>query len=157
MHGSPLSKYDNRAIWEKYDYKKLGIVAEPYFDIDFSETLYLTDTGRRWDGDIVSIRDRGLGIRDKRSGEEDYEEWKVKPVAGSLMNMTPASIDFQNRYKFRSTSEIIKAAEEDRLPDKIMMTFHPQRWTDRAVPWVKEFAWQNAKNVGKYFLIKLKE
>ena len=24
MHGSPLSKYDNRLIWEKYDYRDLG-------------------------------------------------------------------------------------------------------------------------------------
>ena len=26
MHGSPLSSYDNRIIWEKYDYKELGII-----------------------------------------------------------------------------------------------------------------------------------
>ena len=23
MHGSPLSKFDNRKIWEKYDYRRL--------------------------------------------------------------------------------------------------------------------------------------
>ena len=56
MHGSPLSKYDNRLLWEKYDYRDFGIIGEPYFDIDFSEVLYLTDTGRRWDG--VSLRDK---------------------------------------------------------------------------------------------------
>jgi hypothetical protein len=48
MHGSPLSKYDNRMIWEKYDYKELGILAEPYFDVDFNEVFYITDTGRKW-------------------------------------------------------------------------------------------------------------
>jgi hypothetical protein len=37
-----------------------------------------------------------------------------------------------------------------------MITTHPQRWTDRPVPWVKELVWQNVKNVGKYFLVKLK-
>ena len=47
MHGSPLSKWDSRAIWDKYDYQPLGITAEPYFDIDFNKTFYLTDTGRR--------------------------------------------------------------------------------------------------------------
>ncbi|MDO9256318.1 MAG: hypothetical protein Q7U54_12455 [Bacteroidales bacterium] len=58
MHGSPRSKYDNKDIWKKYDYKKLGLIGEPYFDIDFSKVAYLTDTGRRWNGDKVSVRDK---------------------------------------------------------------------------------------------------
>ena len=57
MHGSPLSKWDNRDLWKKYNYRDFGIIAEPYFDIDFSDVLYLTDTGRRWDGSDVSVRD----------------------------------------------------------------------------------------------------
>jgi len=58
MHGSPRSKYDNKDIWKKFDYRELGIIGEPYLDIDFNEVLYLTDTGRRWDGYKVSIRDK---------------------------------------------------------------------------------------------------
>lgn len=58
MHGSPLSQYDNRALWEHYNYRDFGIIGEPYFDLDFNEVLYLTDTGRRWDGDKVSVRDK---------------------------------------------------------------------------------------------------
>jgi len=58
MHGSPRAKYDNKMIWSKYNYRDLGIIGEPYFDIDFNEFLYLTDTGRRWNGDKVSVRDR---------------------------------------------------------------------------------------------------
>ena len=46
MHGSPLSKYDNKMIWRKYNYKDLGIIAEPYLDLDWNEWGYLTDTGR---------------------------------------------------------------------------------------------------------------
>ena len=46
MHGSPMSRYDNRLIWQKYDYRELGIIGEPYFDIDFDRVFYLTDTGR---------------------------------------------------------------------------------------------------------------
>jgi hypothetical protein len=38
-----------------------GIIGEPYFDVDFSKMLYLTDTGRRWDGGIVSVRDKAQG------------------------------------------------------------------------------------------------
>jgi len=58
MHGSPRAKYDNKIIWEKYSYKDLGILGEPYFDIDFNEFAYFTDTGRRWNGHKVSIRDK---------------------------------------------------------------------------------------------------
>ena len=157
MHGSPFSKFDNRLIWRKYDYRELGITFEPYFDVNFAEVYYLTDTGRRWDGGEVSIRDKGLGIRDRERGVEFYKDWKVKPESGSLMNMTQQSFNFQSKYKFSSTSEIIMAADKKELPDKIMMTFHPQRWTDKPIPWLKELIWQNVKNVGKYFLIKLRD
>jgi hypothetical protein len=30
-----------------------------------------------------------------------------------------------------------------------MFTVHPQRWTDQAFPWLKEFIWQNTKNIVK--------
>jgi len=58
MHGSPLSKYDNRDLWKKYDYRELGIVGEPYFDIDYNKVFYLTDTGRKWNSMDTSIRDK---------------------------------------------------------------------------------------------------
>jgi len=58
MHGSPLSKWDNRLIWEKYDYRDFGTIAEPYFDVDFKEVLYLTDTGRSWNNSTSSLRDK---------------------------------------------------------------------------------------------------
>jgi len=58
MHGSPLSRYDNRRICDKYNYRDFGITGEPYFDLDFTKVLYLTDTGRRWDGNKVSLRDK---------------------------------------------------------------------------------------------------
>lgn len=58
MHGSTLSKWDNRWLWTKYDYKKYGIIGEPFLDTDFSKVLYLTDTGRKWNNLSVNIRDR---------------------------------------------------------------------------------------------------
>jgi hypothetical protein len=61
MHGSPLSNFDNRALWKKYNYRDLGIIAEPYFDTDFSKVLYLTDTGRKWNNTAASIRDKVEG------------------------------------------------------------------------------------------------
>jgi len=58
MHGSPMSKWDNRKLWEINDYKKYGIVAEPYFDLDFNKILYITDASRTWNNDIVNLRDK---------------------------------------------------------------------------------------------------
>ncbi len=131
MHGSPLSKYDNRDIWKKYDYRKLGIIAEPYFDLDFNTVFYLTDTGRRWDGDKVSIRDKAM------KGAET-----TNPSFAKL--------------KFKTTFDIIKAANSALLPEKIMFTFHPQRWNDSISDWTKEFLIQNLKNTVKFGLVKLK-
>lgn len=58
MHGSPMSKYDSKDIWKKYNYREFGIIGEPYFDTDFKNVFYLTDTGRCWDGHKVSVRDK---------------------------------------------------------------------------------------------------
>jgi len=170
MHGSPMNRWDSRLLWKYYDYHDFGIDAEPYFDINFENILYLTDTGRRWNGSSVNIRDKATGKRQGISGSkklergldgevtipDKYSDWKVKPIQGSLMNMTQKSTDFQNKYKFRSTSDIIRATESGELPDMMMVTFHPQRWNDRSVLWVKELVWQNIKNLGKYFLIKVR-
>ena len=58
MHGSPSSKIDNKSIWEQYNYKDFGIIGEPYYDVNFNEIFYLTDTGRSWDGEKYSVRDK---------------------------------------------------------------------------------------------------
>jgi hypothetical protein len=58
MHGSPRSGFDNRELWQHYNYRTLGIIGEPYFDIDFNRVAYFTDTGRRWNGSKVSVRDK---------------------------------------------------------------------------------------------------
>jgi len=69
MQGSPLSKWDNWDLWKKYDYRDFGIIGEPYFDVDFNEVFYLTDTGRRWDEHRFSVRDKvneDCGIRNSK-------------------------------------------------------------------------------------------
>jgi hypothetical protein len=57
-HGSPLSRYDNKIIWDKYDHKKLGIIGELSFNIVWNKFAYFTDTGRRWNGNNVSVRNK---------------------------------------------------------------------------------------------------
>jgi hypothetical protein len=58
MHGSPLSKLDNKEIWKKINYHDYGIDGESYYDLDFNKILSLTDTGRRWNGNRFSVRDK---------------------------------------------------------------------------------------------------
>ena len=58
MHGSPLSQFDNKKLWEKYDYRDYGIIADPSFDLDYDEVFYITDTGRSWNNSQASVRDK---------------------------------------------------------------------------------------------------
>lgn len=58
MHGNPLSKFDNRDLWKKHDFKKFGIKAEAYLSVDFSKIDYFTDTGRAWNKESASVKDK---------------------------------------------------------------------------------------------------
>lgn len=121
MHGSPTSKHDNRSIWKSYSYRDFGIIGEPYFDVNFEEVFYLTDTGRCWDGEKYSVRDKVTSTFDQR---------------------------------YNSTFEIIDAANNGTLPSKIMITTHPQRWTNNLLEWAQEYLLQTAKNQIKALIIR---
>ncbi|GAB4286485.1 MAG: hypothetical protein Kow0068_12040 [Marinilabiliales bacterium] len=121
MHGSPLSKYDNKLLWTKYDYRGLGIIGEPYMDTDFSKVFYITDTGRAWNKELSSVRD------------------KVK---------SPFNIHIKN------TRHLIHLAETNQLPAQIMITIHPQRWTNNPFKWTEELILQNVKNVVKKIIAR---
>ena len=58
MHGNPFSKWDNRDLWKKFDFRGFGIIGEAYLSIDFERYLYLNDTGRTWDTNKYNIRDK---------------------------------------------------------------------------------------------------
>lgn len=153
MHGSPLSKNDNRDIWKNFDYHELGIIGEPYFDIDFNEVMYLTDTGRRWDGFRVSIRDKVIGQRPEAIGYREERKQKTKDMEQKEKDGWGTVCDLPV-FNPHSTEDIIEALKKNMLPDKIMLTIHPQRWTDNWIPWIGELVWQNVKNSIKYFVVK---
>jgi len=122
MHGSPMSKFDSKDLWKDFNYKDYNLIGEPCCDVDFDDIGYLTDTGRKWDGDKVSVRDR----------------------VNSIIELN-----------FHETQQIINVANKGGLPDKIMFTFHPQRWNDNLFVWGKELILQNVKNVvKKFFYVK---
>jgi hypothetical protein len=39
MHGSPLSRINNLDLWQTHDYLDLGIVGEPWLDVDFTQVF----------------------------------------------------------------------------------------------------------------------
>lgn len=128
MHGAPTSQYDSKDIWQFASYKNdFDLIGEPYFDVDFSDLFYLTDTGRRWDGYKVSVRDKIPTYQDV---------WTA------------------NGWVYKRTDDIIRACNNGTLPNRIMITTHPQRWTDSKVKGMQEAIVQNLKNTVKYLLIK---
>ena len=42
----------------KVDLFDFGLIAEPYLSVDYTDVLYLTDNGSRWNGDKSNIRDK---------------------------------------------------------------------------------------------------
>lgn len=135
MHGAPASRYDGRDLWKTYDYKALGITCEPYLDIDYSKVLYLTDTGRCWDGYNVSVRDKIPVWQD---------EWTRRGLT------------------CRTTDELILALGNHVSPigsweGSLLITTHPQRWTDSTALWLRELLMQSAKNVVKRCLILIRK
>lgn len=69
MHGSPLSKYDNRLLWNRYDYRDYGIIGDASLDVDNSY-VYVTDTGGSWNSKN-NLRDKMNS--DHLSIGNDYE------------------------------------------------------------------------------------
>jgi hypothetical protein len=48
MHGNPLSKNDNKAIWQKRSPTDFGLLGEPYLSLDYKKFAYYSDSGRTW-------------------------------------------------------------------------------------------------------------
>ncbi len=137
MHGSPASRIDNRSIWTEYNYKNFEIIGEPYFDfLNRDEVLYLTDTARMWDGDKFNFRD--------------------KKILSSTKKPTTISEVKSQHSVIHSTFDLIHWFNNSTTRENIMITTHPQRWTDNLIPWVQELILQNLKNQIKRLLILLR-
>ena len=144
MHGAPTSQWDGRDLWKTYDYHSYGIIGEPYFDVDFSHVFYLTDTGRRWDGFRVSLRDKVPVYQD---------QW----IARGLVYHSTADLLRAISVSHTAQSPTLSQTHRQPLPAQLMITTHPQRWTDNTPQWIEELLTQSVKNIAKYLLIKAKE
>ncbi|MDZ4063727.1 MAG: hypothetical protein U1E22_03570 [Coriobacteriia bacterium] len=192
MEGAPLSKYDNRDLWNQplspeiaksqgkskksqvskdlnpqilirrggsnpqipnpslftIHYSLFNIIAEPYFDLDFDQIFYLTDTGRRWDGHRYNIRDKAT--KEKPVTNPTFLQLRFHSTF-DLINAINASDQQINK----STNQQFKSQQT--FPPHAMLNFHPQRWNDKPVPWLKELVWQNIKNQGKRMLLAMRK
>lgn len=128
-HGSPRSPWNSQDIWEQHDIHALGIDYEPMMDTDFSHTLYLTETGRRWDGYKVSVRDKV---------PQYQEQWEREGLI------------------FHHTDDIIKALKDSQHHihrKSLLVNTHPQRWMPFGIQWMMEAGLQQAKNIAKRVIV----
>jgi len=137
MHGSPTSKWDNRELWKSYNYRDLGIIGEPYLDfLNQPEIKYFTDTARMWDGTNYNVRDKQLVSTEQQS-------------TSAQQRITPSS------HSIHSTSDLIDWFEIKPQQPIIMITTHPQRWTDNSAEWFIEKWKQYFKNKIKKLIIRI--
>ena len=128
-HGSPRSPWNSQEIWNQHDIHALGIVYEPMMDTDFSKTLYLTDTGRRWDGYKVSVRDKV---------PQYQEQWEKEGLI------------------FHHTDDVIHALNnlQHSIHHKsLLINTHSQRWMPFGAQWLREACTQNIKNIAKRIIV----
>ena len=81
---------------------------------------------------------------------------KSMTLAGdSFQGNVDNAIRFQEIMSKAYTIGGASAAEQSSLPPRIMITTHPQRWTDRLLSWSKELVLQSFKNtIKQLFFVK---
>ena len=124
MHGNPLTKWDNRDLWSKYDYKGFGLVGEAY--LSFSDILYLSDTGRTW------------------NPKRKVKDWLPSERSSNPNKAITSTID--------GTDDLIGLIREGH-PETIYIVAHPERWDDRLVWWSVYFIQDLMINLLKSILI----
>ncbi|MDI3540059.1 MAG: hypothetical protein PWQ52_1182 [Methanolobus sp.] len=129
MHGNPLASWSNRDLWTDYDFWDFGLIGEPYFSMDYSKVLYLTDTGRTW-------ADRKIRVKD-------------------ILDDSDASSD-RLTCNVRTTDDVIGLVSSREF-SQICILAHPNRWCDGMAGWTRELVMQNVKNVGKAGIIQYRK
>ncbi len=98
MHGNPLTKWDNRDLWKKYDFQQVGIEVAAYLNIDYKQVRYFSDTGRTWDERRGNIYDF--------VGEQPEHSLKTTPDLIDYITshkQTTCILIHPNRWSDRST------------------------------------------------------
>jgi hypothetical protein len=64
--------------------------------------------------------------------------------------------DHASTVAVHSTQDLIAWLDTRPENNVLMITTHPQRWTDNRMEWIQEFILQNLKNIIKAILIKIR-
>lgn len=99
MHGNPLSRFDNRELWKRYNLSDFDLTGEVYLSIDFEKFMYYSDTGRSWSDNKFNIKDH---IPDHKS-------------------------ILVNKPEIDNTEDLIKLMGSDNR--NIYLLAHPSRWS----------------------------
>lgn len=123
MHGNPLSRYDNKDIWQVAEnHQKLihhyNVLGEIYLDIDYTDIAYISDTGRNWSSKKANIRDH---------------------VSSKI------SQDFANGVA------LIRYLNNQPHP-KLVFHNHPERWSSNNIEYVTQYSKDKLFNFVKAFL-----
>jgi hypothetical protein len=119
MHGNPLTKWDNRDLWRKHDFRGLGIMGEAY--LSFKNIVYLSDTGRTWS-----------------------PRYKVKDMLPSNADAQGQAMTPQ----VHSTDDVIKLIEA-RQCHHLYLNTHAGRWGTGTLDWAVSLAQDSAVNIVK--------
>lgn len=165
MHGRPLSKYDNRELWKRYDFKDFGILGEAYISIG-KNLNYFSDTGRTW-GQRNSIRDcipsktekavaettdDLIGMIEKKELNNFYilthpERWPSSALGWSLYYATDLSVNLGKKVlmEFREKKKYIQTIDKSNLS----ITVDVEDWYH--IPSVCGSSFSVYKNVSEFF------
>lgn len=69
MHGTSLTKYDNKEIWKEHKLSDFNLLGEPYLSLDYTKFGYFSDSSRTWSfdkktKDIVDVLPLAVQPRD---------------------------------------------------------------------------------------------
>jgi len=127
MHGNPLTKWGNRDLWSKYDFRDFGLVGEAY--LSFGDITYFSDTGRTWSS-----------------------KNKVKDVLPSAVY---AGVEKVGGHNITNTDSLIELIKSGKI-EPIYILVHPERWSNSLASWLTDLTLDTGVNLGKRILTLLK-
>lgn len=110
MHGSVLSKHDNKTIWNTHELSDFSLLGEAYLSL--TEIPYFTDTGRDWTNKY-SIKDKAAKTPDVNSTAELIESIRTRKQPLTCVNTHPKRwsdnhIEWMWELVYQSIKNIIK-------------------------------------------------
>ena len=120
MHGNPLTKWLNRDLWSRYDFKDFGIIGEAF--LSFEDIAYFSDTGRTW-----------------------ADKYKVKDY---IPSDEACGEDLKKRETLKCTDDLVSLIGNGNQQTAYILT-HPERWSNGIIGWIMGYSKDMAVNLGK--------